>query len=117
MRVSGRMERVSSSAPTIDLDVVTHEGVKVEQANGDVDAVSLIVCLLGEAIRGDVKPTVARAQSADERSNRGSSHGALAMLDLGYDVRALQPKGSPRASGDATTSRPPSGPLGMTWAQ
>lgn len=40
--------------PVVDLDVVTHEGVKVEQANGDVGAVSLVACLLGEAIRGDV---------------------------------------------------------------
>lgn len=34
----------------IDLDVVTHEGVKVEQVNGDVGAVSLVACLLGGAI-------------------------------------------------------------------
>lgn len=54
MRVSGRMERVSSSVPIIDLDVATHEGVKVERANGDVGAASLVACLLGEAARGDV---------------------------------------------------------------
>lgn len=40
--------------PVIDLDVVTHEGVKVEQANEDVGAVSLVACLPGEAARGDV---------------------------------------------------------------
>lgn len=40
--------------PVIDLDVVTHEGVKVEQANGGVGVVGLVACFLGEAARGDV---------------------------------------------------------------
>lgn len=59
--------------PVIDLNAVTHEGVKVEQTNGDVGAICLVACLLGEAAREDVKPSVTRAQTADERSNRGSS--------------------------------------------
>ena len=40
--------------PVIDLDVVTREGAKIEQANGSVGAVGLVACLLGEAARGDV---------------------------------------------------------------
>lgn len=55
-------------------------------------ALCLVARLLGEAARGDVEPTVAHAQSADERSNRGSSHSALAMLDLGHDARRLEPQ-------------------------
>lgn len=37
--------------PIIDLDVVTHEGIKVEQTNGDVGAICLVARLLGEAAR------------------------------------------------------------------
>ena len=92
---------------------MANKGVEVEQAHGDIGAVGLIAGLLGEAAGGDVEPTLARAEPADELAHRGRAHGSLAVLDLRNDARRLEPQ----RVGGGITSRPPSGPLRVTRAQ
>ena len=68
----------------VDLNVCAHEGVKVEQANGDVGAIGFIAGFLGEAAGGNVEPAVSRAKPGNERSDcKRTHHGSLAMFDLG----------------------------------
>lgn len=42
----------------VDLNVCAHEGVKVDQANGDVGAIGFMAGFLGEAACGNAEPAV-----------------------------------------------------------
>lgn len=77
----------------VDLNVCAHEGVKVDQANGDVGAIGFIAGFLGEAPGANVEPAVSRAKPGNERSDcKRTYHGALAMFGLGDNTRAFKPE-------------------------
>ena len=83
----------------VDLNVCAHEGVKVDQANGDVGAIGFMAGFLGEAACGNVEPAVSRAKSGNERPDCGRAHGALAMFDLGDNARTFFDAGASASRG------------------
>lgn len=77
----------------VDLNVCAHEGVKVEQANGDVGAIGFMAGFLGEAAGANVELAVSWVKLGNERPDRKrNDHGALAMLDLGDNAWAFKPE-------------------------